>query len=157
MIDPKPCADMEERIVLMVDGELSEEEAGEVQAHLRECDRCRRVMEGHRRLRELLGELPQSPVRSIAHRLGSVGTEARIRERRARLVKFAAALTVAAGLSWFSYRATLAVVERDVIRDLPVVEEMDTLAEAGGADLLSDMELVDAIWELSQESIPEDY
>ncbi len=157
MIDPESCRDMEDRIILMVDGELREEEEAELLEHLAACARCRRVLEEHRRLREVLGELPQSPTRSIARRLGEVEARIRSREKISRLLKLAASLAVAAGLSWFSYRTTLAVVERKVIRDLPVVEDLDTLAEAGGADLLSDMELVDAVLELSQETIPEDF
>ena len=151
MTDEWTCQDAQERIVPFIDGELEPDEAQRVERHLAACRACSRIRDEHARLQVLLGELPEYRSGSIALRVAAARMRLRRRQRAAAWLSAAAAVLFAAGGTWLAVRTSSRQPEKDLIANLGVVEEIASLAEVGGVDLAMDLELVHAVYELSQE------
>ncbi len=152
MTSPK-CASVQDRLVLYLEGELDPAQTADVEQHLAVCADCRKVLKEEKALTALLAELPQAPEGSILVR--TLSAKERLC-RRARLVRrlagaAAAILILCAGL-WVLRAPRSEPDENAVIANLPVLEEMDALVQAGAEDLLDHMEIVEAVYELSLES-----
>jgi anti-sigma factor RsiW len=149
---------MEDLLIPFLDGELTPEEARCVKEHLAGCQACARVLEEHRRLFGLLLELPEAPRARGGDRAVAARRVAGVRKAATRWVAAAAAVLLALTLLWFGYRTSVTEADGEPIPDLPVVEEIVSLYEVGGEDLVKDIEIVHAVFELSQEAmLPEDY
>lgn len=144
------CARMEERLIPYLDGRLSEREHRKVETHLAACAACRLRAEEFRAVTGLLGELPQVEP--------SGAFDARVRARVAAepqrqawwawltpspRVAFAASLLLVL-VTWtasrppdkdtYAYHVAPAVTAQSqdedfrIIKDLPVLEDYDVLA-----------------------------
>jgi ferric-dicitrate binding protein FerR (iron transport regulator) len=151
------CQEMEDLLVLMLDDELSPEEKQRVERHVATCRTCAVALEEHRRLVGVLGELPEAPPGSIRDRAIAAHRQAAGRETAWRWLGAAATVLLTLTLSWFGYHLYRTHVEGEPIPDLPVVEEIVSLYDVGAEDLVQDLELVRAVFELSQEALPEGY
>jgi anti-sigma factor RsiW len=100
------CAEIRPRIALYVDREVTGAEALEFEAHLTECDGCRRAYDALRGTVDALrGARPlyEVPEQSLAAVQGMVADwERRQRQRRWIPAGVAAAVLVAAGIAWVS-------------------------------------------------------
>ncbi len=157
MSDHDTCQDIEDLLVPLLDGELFGEERLLVERHVATCRACAQALDEHQRLVGVLGELPEAPPGSIRERVIAAGRRARAREATRRWLAAAATILLTLTLAWFGYRTYLAGSDSEPIPDLPVVEEIVSLYDVGGEDLVGDLEIVHAVFELSQESLPEDY
>jgi predicted anti-sigma-YlaC factor YlaD len=151
------CQGVQYLIVPYLDGELEPEDALRVEEHLERCPECRRNLAEHRSLTRLLGELPESPTRSVALTVFARLEKTRFRRQVARWTSWAAAIAVSVSAAWFCYRTYVIAPEQELIENLGVVEEIASLATVGGADLASDLEIVHVVYELSQETPLEEY
>ena len=151
MTDERTCQDAQELIVPFIDGELAPDEAQRIERHLAACRACARIRDEHARLQVLLGELPEYRSGSIALRVAAARMRLRRRQRAAAWLSAAAAVLFATCGTWLAVRTSSRQPEKDLIANLGVVEEIASLAEVGGVDLAMDLELVHAVYELSQE------
>ncbi|MGE5508376.1 MAG: anti-sigma factor family protein [Chitinophagales bacterium] len=84
----------EERLLRFMDGDLSEAAAGEIAAHLSECERCRQVLSDYLEIEQALSVMPALRLAPVESR------RAPARPRHWRLGLVAAALVAALGASW---------------------------------------------------------
>jgi anti-sigma factor RsiW len=148
------CAEVDELLVPYMDGELALAEHAAVAAHMAACPACRRVERQHRRAWTLLEELPAAPtapsvwpeVVARTHRIGA-------RVRLVRRIAVAAALVFSVALVHFGYqRFTATAPDPHLLANLPVVEQYASLCDAGGEGLSEDLDIVQAVVELAQET-----
>lgn len=152
------CPGDHERIIAFLDGELPPAEARAVEEHLATCPVCTRLVEEHRRLDVLLGELPAAPPLSVTLRVAARHRQLVVRDRVTRWASWAAAICIVASGAWFGYQ-----VSRDeapapeLAENWGVFQEIASLQQVGGGDVAAEPELVHAIFELAQETPLEDY
>ncbi|MBP7750254.1 MAG: zf-HC2 domain-containing protein [Planctomycetes bacterium] len=149
------CAECAELLVPYIDGELPPEEAAAVAAHLAVCPACSRAADEHRRAWALLADLPGAPaVDSLWPRVAARSRRIAARARVLRRVA-AAAAALAAAFTLFYFVSgrdnSAALPDPDLLVHLPVVEQYASLDEAGGEWLGEDLDLVQAVFELTQE------
>ncbi len=148
------CTEVDELLVPFLDGELPADEHAAVRTHLEACPACRRLAERRRMTYALLGELSEAPaapsiwpeVVARTHRIG-------VRQRVIRRVAVAAALVFSLALAHLGYRYSRASApDPDLLANLPVVEQYASLSEVGGEGLSEDLDIVQAVVELAQET-----
>ncbi len=150
------CAECAELLVPYLDGELPPDEAAAVAAHLAVCPACSRAADEHRRAWALLADLPgvagaESIWPRVIARTHRIAVRARVLRRvAAAAAAFAAAVTLFYFVSGRDNSAALP--DPDLLVHLPVVEQYASLSDAGGEGLGEDLDIVQAVFELAQET-----
>lgn len=150
MNDPNPQSDnpLHERLVAYLDGELSHEENEAIESQIAGDEESRDALRDFDRAWNLLDELPQARTepdfakttvemvasaaeREVAERTAELPLTRR-RGRRSALVMGVGGALAGCLIGWFVLRQD----DRRLLRDLPVIHHVATLAEAGDAEFL---------------------